>query len=312
MELVSIPENPIPDGAICGEIRAADGVRLRFARWPAPEGKGRGTVCLFHGRSEFIEKYFETISDLRRRNLEVATLDWRGQGGSQRLLRDPRKGYVDDFSKYLLDLKAFMHEVVLPDCRPPHFALAHSTGGLVLLQIARDRTFFDRMVLSAPLVGFAMTPMQRRLALAVSVFLDYLGLGDRYVPGGSGTAVNTEPFADNPLTSDEARYRRTRNIIEAAPHLGLGAPTIGWVHAAARAMRNIESEEYAFEIKIPTLIVSAGADSVVSNSAIEDLAASMRIGRNIVIPGARHELMMERDIYRQQFLAAFDSFIPGT
>jgi lysophospholipase len=31
----------------------------------------------------------------------------------------------------------------------------------------------------------------------------------------------------------------------------------------------------------------------------------------VLIPGARHELMMERDVYAGQFWAAFDAFVPG-
>jgi lysophospholipase len=32
----------------------------------------------------------------------------------------------------------------------------------------------------------------------------------------------------------------------------------------------------------------------------------------VVIVGAQHELMMERDAFREQFWAAFDAFIPGS
>ena len=35
-----------------------------------------------------IEKYFEVVGELRRRGFAVAVLDWRGQGGSSRLLRN--------------------------------------------------------------------------------------------------------------------------------------------------------------------------------------------------------------------------------
>ena len=31
----------------------------------------------------------------------------------------------------------------------------------------------------------------------------------------------------------------------------------------------------------------------------------------IVVDGAAHEVMMERDLFRDQFWAAFDAFIPG-
>ena len=100
------------------------------------------------GRGETIEKYFETIGELRSRGFAVATFDWRGQGGSERRLRNPRKGHVDNFAEYDRDLEAFMQQVVLPDCPPPYFALAHSTGGLVCLRAAADgAAAFSRMVL---------------------------------------------------------------------------------------------------------------------------------------------------------------------
>ena len=51
---------------------------------------------------------------------------------------------------------------------------------------------------------------------------------------------------------------------------------------------------------------------MVSVPAIERLAAELRAGGQIVIPGARHELLMERDRVREQFFAAFDAFIPGS
>ena len=93
MTLVSIPANPVPDGVVTGTLKTPDGVSLRFARWAPPPGR-KGTVCLFQGRAEFIEKYFETVRDLRARGFAVATLDWRGQGVSDRELRNSRKGYV--------------------------------------------------------------------------------------------------------------------------------------------------------------------------------------------------------------------------
>ena len=135
MNLVSIPANPVPDAAVTGTIKTPDGVSLRFARWEPPPGR-KGTVCLFQGRSEFIEKYFETVRDLRARGFAVATLDWRGQGLSDRALRNPRKGYVRNFSQYQIDLETFINEVVLPDCPPPLFALGQSMGATILLRAA--------------------------------------------------------------------------------------------------------------------------------------------------------------------------------
>ena len=51
---------------------------------------------------------------------------------------------------------------------------------------------------------------------------------------------------------------------------------------------------------------------MVSLKAIEAVAGELRVGGQVAIGGARHEVLMERDIIREQFWAAFDAFIPGT
>ena len=118
MKLVSISANPVPDGVVVGAIKTSDGVNLRFARWAPPPGR-KGTVVLMQGRAEFIEKYFETVRDLRARGFAVATFDWRGQGLSDRRLSDRHKGYVRNFGNYITDLEAVMEQVVLPDWSAP-------------------------------------------------------------------------------------------------------------------------------------------------------------------------------------------------
>src|ERR1700748_2690242 len=106
----------------------ADGVRLRAARFAAnPDTVAQGTCVLLNGQTEFIEKYFEVIDELRSRGFAVATMDWRGQGGSERALTDDsRKGYVTDFAEYDEDLTAFMSQVVAPMGGGTPVALAHS------------------------------------------------------------------------------------------------------------------------------------------------------------------------------------------
>src|SRR3954470_18340201 len=110
MKLVSTPANPVPDPAITGAVKTPDGVTLRFGRWDPPPGR-KGTVVLLQGRAEYIEKYFETVRDLRARGFAVATFDWRGQGLSDRALEDRQKGHIRNFSEYATDLRAVMEQV---------------------------------------------------------------------------------------------------------------------------------------------------------------------------------------------------------
>ena len=129
MDLVATPKNPIPLGVSVGFLKGKGGVPLRYARWRSALKERHGTVCIFPGRSEFIEKYFEVVGELRRRGFAVAVLDWRGQGGSGRLMRNSLKGHVKSFNDYEDDVARFMNEVALPDCPPPYYALGHSMGG---------------------------------------------------------------------------------------------------------------------------------------------------------------------------------------
>ncbi|HMB47746.1 MAG TPA: alpha/beta hydrolase, partial [Afifellaceae bacterium] len=65
--LADLPDNPVPRGTDCGEVQTSDRVKIRYARWAATARRKRGSVILLQGRAEFIEKYFETVGDLRRR-----------------------------------------------------------------------------------------------------------------------------------------------------------------------------------------------------------------------------------------------------
>ncbi|HEY2532106.1 MAG TPA: alpha/beta hydrolase [Xanthobacteraceae bacterium] len=311
MKLVSIPANPVPDNVVSGALKTPDGVLLRFARWQPPAGR-RGTVCILQGRAEWIEKYFETVRDLRARGFAVATFDWRGQGFSDRLLRDRHKGYVRDFADYDADLETFMREVVLPDCPPPFFAIGHSTGASVLIRAAsRGRRWFERLVLSSPLIALAGVGASASASIIVRT-MRLTGFGAMYVPGGDASVMETRPFVGNILTSDPVRYARNAAVLEAEPMLGVGRPTVAWCDAAFRAMRVIREPSYPGRIHLPILILAAGNDDIVSNAAIEDFATLLRAGSHLVVVGAQHELLMEQDRFRSQFWAAFDAFVPGT
>ena len=311
MRLVSIPANPVPDDAIVGAVTTRDGVSLRFARFAPPPGR-KGTVVILQGRAEYIEKYFETVRDLRGRGFAVATFDWRGQGLSKRALADPMKGHVRKFSEYVTDLETVMEQVVLPDCPPPIYALAHSMGGAVALKACHDGSrWFDRVVLTAPMIALAAGRMSRA-AGPLTRMMRYIGRGSGYIPRRHGASIGVDDFVGNVLTSDPVRYARNMAVLQEAPELGIGAPTIAWADAALRLMKQFAQPSFAGTLRQPIMMVAAGRDEVVSTPAIETFGMNLLAGSHLILAGARHEILQEQDLFRNQFWAAFDAFVPGT
>jgi lysophospholipase len=168
-----------------------------------------------------------------------------------------------------------------------------------------------RMMLTAPLLRFGRTSVSMARLRRVTGLLYFLGQGKRYF-GSGPRPPEAPPFATNTLTTDRTRYLRNQAIYRAHPELALGGPTVAWIRAVCRAVDRVIDPDFMARIHIPTLFVSAGADEVVSTPAIEEYAQMLRSGSLLTVDGARHELLQEADIYREQVLAAFDAFIPGS
>ena len=311
--LVGLARNPIPSGPVVGTFPGYDGRPLRFARWDATRTPKRGTMCVFAGRTEFIEKYFEVVADLQRRGFAVAMMDWRGQGGSARpLANDKRKGHVRDFNEYDRDLACFMREVVLPDCPPPFHALGHSMGAHILIRNSTATgSWFDRMILIAPMLELhrASVGLPNWVARSAAEFGTALGAGRFYVAGGSRSAGESDSFEGNTLTSDKERWLRAQMLVKAEPSLGLGSPTYSWLRAAYRSMAKLANPLFAARVKVPMLIFVAGADTIVEPGAIEAFATRLKLGTHVILPTARHEILQEDDEIRTRFWAAFDAYL---
>ncbi|MBP0616316.1 alpha/beta fold hydrolase [Jiella mangrovi] len=306
-KIFEVPGNPAPKGLVVRYLTTSDRKRLRYAISKG-ENSSRGTVLLLQGRNESLEKYFETMVDLNARGFAVVTFDWRGQGGSERLIAQSSLGHVKHIGQYLIDVECMMQEVVLPDCRAPYNILAHSMGGLIALHASsRLVNQVERLVLLAPLIGFAPSLPSLATLDRIAHTARWLGLSTRPVRRSiPGRLPNP---ADNPLTSDLTRYKRNRLLAQIAPDLFVDRPTVAWLASMTRAMRRLESSAEIAALSIPSLFVIPGADQVVSPSAAERLAFRMRCGSSLTIPRARHELLQEADVFREQALEVVDAYI---
>lgn len=301
---ISVAGNPAPDAAETRDIASHDGARLRAAFFPAPAA--RGTVVLMTGWSEFIEKYFETVRDLQARGFNVAMTDWRGQGLSDR--ESPRAakwvGYFDTITE---DLRLFFERDVRARFGGPYILMTHSMGGLPALKLlASGYDGFSRAVLCAPMTRLfppQQLPFYRGLAAALC------GLG--LARAQTARSKSADVFEGNIFTHDETRHRMFRALREAAPEAANGPVTFGWVNAALKATAAIHAPGALDGVKVPVLIISAGEEQQIDATDHAAIASASDWIRLVTIPGALHEILMERDDIRSEYWQAFDAFVSG-
>lgn len=301
--------NPAPSGGRVDCFETPDGARLRYAIWLG-RTPSHGTVIVIPGRTEFIEKYFETVEDLLARGFAVALIDLRGQGLSSREHSDRLKGHILDFQTYVDDLALWIETCVKPNLPGPFVSLGHSMGAHIVLRYLHDHpgavscavvTAVMTLIRSWPLsVGFArsMVKFGRRL----------FGPNATLVSGSRAKPLMAR-FDENKLTHDKPRFERMQSLILADRNLGLGPPTMGWLDAAIRSMDLINQPDYLAAIATPVLLGIPAEDQVIDVASQRRLAQLLPEGSSFVVPGAQHEILMETDACRDVFWQHFDAFI---
>ncbi|SEH82373.1 alpha/beta fold hydrolase [Paracoccus alkenifer] len=300
-----LPDEP-DSGGRAFWTSTSDGLRLRLGLWlpkGAALGRARGTVLLFQGRTEYLEKYGAIAAWLTAQGLAVIAPDWRGQGLSDRLLADRRPGHIGDFADYSADVAAVVSTAESLELARPWHLLAHSMGGCIGLAALLDGLPVARAAFSAPMWGLHHPLVPGGVISTLTATARRLGHSGRAAvgTGGGGNYLLDTRFRGNALTSDARQWARLLAQAGSWPELTLGGATYGWVAAARAEMARLAAMNSP---EIPALIGVGGAEAVVSQAAIRRRAASWPQAQLLELPGARHELMF--DLSAPQFLAAVE------
>ncbi len=290
------PEAPLfadmadgPPGGRARWLGTDDGVRIRAGLWQPPGA--RGTVLLFPGRTEYVEKYGRAAADLARRGLATLTVDWRGQGLADRLTDDPMAGHVGRFGDYQRDVAALVDAARAMDVPRPWHLLGHSMGGCIGLRAAMAGLDVASCVFTGPMWGIRIADPLRPLAWSLAWGGRRLGVGHRYAPGtDAGSYVLTEPFETNRLTRDREMYDYMIGHLRAHPELALGGPSLHWLHEALKETRDLSGRPSP---ALPCLTLMGSDEDIVDTARIVERMAAWPGGRLEIVAGARHEVLME-------------------
>lgn len=309
------PVASAPAGGACNWVQCSDGVSIRVGHWrlqetgdKGPQG-AKGTVLIFPGRTEYIEKYGPTARRLHALGYHATAVDWRGQGLAERVHSDPRAGHVDHFLDYQKDVTAYLDHVRALGLPEPFHIIAHSMGGCIGLRALHNGLSVRTATFSSPMWGIALNPILRPTAWAVSWASEKVGLSHLYAPStNSASYVATAEFDDNTLTTDRPTFDFMQTQVTEHPDLQLGGPSIRWLREALIECRTLAAMPSP---KVPTLTFLGENERIVDPTRIHDRMAAWPGGDLMILPGAEHEVLMEKPEHTDAIMAALGAHLSG-
>ena len=298
-----------PDTVNAHWVYAADGLRLRIAIW-TPSVKTRGTVLVFQGRTENIEKYGRAADVFVDHGYTVMAIDWRGQGSSDRLSENRRLGHVEKFADYQKDVAAMISAARAFDLPKPYFLLGHSLGAAIGLRALAEGLPITACAFTAPLWGIRLSSGQRLAAWTVSWLAKLIGKAEMFAPGtGNEAYVLQTPFQNYRLTHDPDMYAYYIRISEGLVDHQIGGPSMGWLFEALKEMVALSKLRPP---KVACIAFCGEQDSLVDVQAASERVASWPRAELQIVPKGRHDVLFEttatRRLVYDRILEMFDRY----
>lgn len=279
-----------PEGGSAYWLTCDDGVRIRAAVWGV-DGATKGTVLMFPGRTEYIEKYGRAAGDFAKRGYASVAIDWRGQGLADRLLDDRALGHVVKFKDYQRDIAAVLALVEQLSLPKPLTLLAHSMGGCIGLRALIDGLPVTSAVFTGPMWGISLPGGKRPLGWVASTLAHHVGLGHTITPGTvPDTYVLANPFEDNMLTTDPAMFEVMKTQVTTYPDLALGGPSLTWLNEALRECKALQAHPTP---NVPVRVYLGTNERIVDVETIHDRMSRWPNGELVLIERGEHEIAME-------------------
>jgi alpha-beta hydrolase superfamily lysophospholipase len=249
--------------------------RIVVQRFEHPDPSGTAVVC--HGYYDHVGLYGYLIEFLLEQKLTVVTFDQPGHG----LSSGPRAtiGSFDEYVQVLTDVLVH-YQSALPG---PWYIIGQSMGGAITMEyLARQKDHgFRQVVLLAPLIR----PANWRLARIAYLLARYT-------------------IKERPRTiTDNAENPEFLALMRRDPLAPMVLP-VQWVSAMVDWMKRFESRA---ELPFEPLVVQGHADETVDWRHNMGVLREKTRPNVLEIPAARHHLVNESDLIRQQI---FDWLAP--
>ena len=218
-----------------GNFLGADKIDLYYQSWH-PDCSIKGIVAIVHGLGGHSDIFGNLVKFLCDRGLAVYGFDLRGHG------RSPgQRGYINNWSEFREDLKAFLELIATKD-KSPLFLLGQSLGGTITLDYALHYpSQLQGLILLSPALKVSVDPLKSILGRTFSRFMPRFTLDTGFdLAAGSRDPQVVAAYAQDSLRHTKGTARLATQFWQ----------TAAWI------------EMNAAMLEVPLLILHGGADRI--------------------------------------------------
>ena len=283
-----------PEGGRAYWLRTQDGTRIRLGVWP--DGP-KGTILMFPGRTEYIEKYGRVAKDMAARGFGMIAMDWRGQGLADRPAHNRDMGHVTSFDEYRQDVAAMRAALEQINPPKPWFMIGHSMGGAIGLRAIYDGLPLSAVAFSAPMWGIQLSPLAQFGSNFIRHLSRPLGMDAKFAPSTGPSKIME--FEGNPLTHDREQFDYMWDQVRAYPDLALGGPSTRWLICALDETASLMEMPAP---DLPALTYLGTNERIVRADRIKTRMTTWKDGLLELVEGGKHEMLMEGPAMREPML----------
>lgn len=263
-----------------------DGATLHYRHWPAANPT-RKALVLFHRGHEHSARWQETVEKLALKDVDIFAWDARGHGASP-----GERGSAEHIGVLIRDADAFARHIVKAHgiAMEDMIAVAHSVGGVVAGAWIHD--------FAPPIRAFVMATPALKVRLYVPLAIPALRLKQRLF----GQSYVKSYVKAQMLTHDPEQAQKYTEDSSIFPQIAVNL-LLDLHDTGERLIAD------AGAIRVPTLLLAAGADWVVDVGAqrkfFERLGSTEKTMR--VFPGMYHAIFHEKG--REEVVAEIRTFV---
>ena len=277
---------PVPTKWQWRTFNSEPGIELRTGLIDA--GNAKGTIVVVPGWTGFAELSMSTIVAFNKAGYRVAHIEYRGQGKSTRLLRNPEKGHVESYAARAKEVAAFAETVRIED--KPLFFFSESMGAHITLRMAAEQSLdVDAYALLVPLVKMNTGTIPYDVGKLITDTFSILGLDTLYAPGQSRWPELPLVFGQaSDCNSNPATAQRQSALFTLDETLRSKGATMGMISKTAASTELVLSPGYMDDLTQPVKMITAGIDTFVNTDVSHQFCASLANCQVTHFADARH------------------------